>query len=84
MPATALSNVEVLLLDKTARTVTVTAGAQEAGKQANNVSLFFARIFGVNSTEVTAPSTVQWGTPSKGTIPPSPSAIAQCKLNLHA
>ncbi|MGO4228199.1 pilus assembly protein TadG-related protein [Arthrobacter sp. YAF34] len=76
-----LSNVKSVLLDKTAHTVTVTTGAQEPGKQANNVSLFFARIFGLNSSEVTAPSTAQWGTPSKGTIL-LPLAIAQCKLNL--
>ena len=58
-----LSNVASLALDKTARTVTVTAGAQEAGKEPNQVSLFFARALGVNTAEVTAASTCHLGQP---------------------
>ncbi|MFF2031777.1 pilus assembly protein TadG-related protein [Arthrobacter sp. NPDC058192] len=76
------SNIADLVLDKTARTVTVTAGAQEAGHAPNQVSLFFARVLGFSSAEVTATSRVQWGTPSKGTIL-LPLAIAKCKFNLQ-
>lgn len=75
------SNIAALVLDKAARTVKVTVGAQEAGKTPNRVSLFFARAMGFSSAEVTATSRVQWGTPSTGTIL-LPLAIAQCKLNL--
>lgn len=75
------SNIAALVLDKAARTVKVTVGAQEAGKTPNSVSLFFARALGFSSAEVTAASRVQWGTPSTGTIL-LPLAIAQCKLNL--
>ena len=76
------SNVKSLLLNKTTRTVTVIAGAQEAGKQANNVSLFFARIFGINSAEVTAPSTVQWGSPVAGTTA-FPMTFSICQVKGH-
>lgn len=76
-----LSNVKSIELDKTGHTVRVTSGAKESGEAANQVSLFFARIFGMNTTEVNASSTVSWGTPSKG---PAilPLAIAQCKLDI--
>jgi hypothetical protein len=78
-----LSNIKSTVLDTTNRTVTVTAGSQEAGHTANQVSLFFARIFGMNTSEVNASSTVKWGTPSKG---PAilPLAIAYCKLDIPA
>lgn len=75
-----LSNVASLALDKTARTVTVTAGSQEAGKAPNQVSLFFARALGINTTEVTAASTVQWGSPLAGpTVFPVTFSICQVK-----
>ena len=75
-----LSNVASLALDKTARTVTVTAGSQEAGKAPNQVSLFFARALGINTTEVTAASTVQWGSPVAGpTVFPVTFSICQVK-----
>ena len=76
-----LSNIKSTALDKAARTVTVTAASQEAGKSPNEVSLFFARVLGMDSTEVNASSTVQWGTPSKGPVI-LPLAIAYCKLDL--
>jgi Flp pilus assembly protein TadG len=78
-----LSNLKSTVLDKTNRTVTVTAGSQEAGHAPNQVSLFFARVFGLKTTEVNASSTVKWGTPSKG---PAilPLAIAYCKLDIPA
>ncbi|GAA2147015.1 hypothetical protein GCM10009825_41060 [Arthrobacter humicola] len=77
-----LSNVKSLLLDKNARTVTVVAGAQEAGKQANNVSLFFGRALGFNSTEVNAPSTVKWGSPVAGTTA-FPLTFSVCQVKGH-
>lgn len=76
-----LSNIKSLALDPIARTVTVTVGSQEAGHSPNQVSLFFARVFGLNTTEVNASSTVKWGTPSKGPII-LPLTIAHCKLNI--
>ncbi|KUM32696.1 Tad domain-containing protein [Arthrobacter sp. EPSL27] len=75
-----ISNVSSLALDKTARTVTVTAGAQEAGKEPNQVSLFFARALGINTAEVTAVSTVTWGSPKSGpTAFPVAFSICQVK-----
>ncbi|MBT2532083.1 pilus assembly protein TadG [Arthrobacter sp. ISL-48] len=76
-----LSNIKSTVLDKTNRTVTVTVGAQESGHTPNQVSLFFARVFGLKTTEVNASSTVKWGTPSKGPVI-LPLAIAHCKLNI--
>ncbi|WP_427172035.1 pilus assembly protein TadG-related protein [Arthrobacter sp. 92] len=76
-----LSNIKSLVLDKTNRTVTATAASQEAGKTPNQVSLFFARVLGMNTAEVGASSTAQWGTPSKGPVI-LPLAIAYCKLNI--
>lgn len=75
-----LSNVASLAVDKTARTVAVTAGSQEAGRAPNQVSLFFARAFGINTTEVTAASAVQWGSPLAGpTVFPVAFSICQVK-----
>lgn len=76
-----LSNVKSIALDTTNHTVTVSVSAQEAGHTPNQVSLFFARVFGLSTTEVNASSTVKWGTPSKGPII-LPLAIAHCKLNI--
>ncbi|MDR6505358.1 pilus assembly protein TadG-related protein [Arthrobacter oryzae] len=76
-----LSNIKSTVLDKTNRSVTVTAGGQEAGKTANEVSLFFARVLGMDTAEVSAGSKAQWGTPSKGRLI-LPLAIPQCKLDL--
>jgi hypothetical protein len=76
-----LSNIKTTALDKTNRSVTVTVGAQEAGRTPNQVSLFFARSLGINTAEVAASSTAKWGTPSKGPII-LPLAIAYCKLNI--
>ncbi|MDQ0849299.1 Flp pilus assembly protein TadG [Arthrobacter sp. B3I9] len=75
-----LSNVAALTIDKTSRTVSVTAGSQEAGKAPNQVSLFFARALGINTAEVTAASTVQWGSPLSGpTAFPVTYSICQVK-----
>ncbi|MET4093204.1 pilus assembly protein TadG-related protein [Arthrobacter sp. UYCu712] len=77
-----LSNVQSLTLDKAARTVTVTAGAQEAGKEPNQVSLFFARALGINTTEVAAASTVQWGSPLAGPTA-FPVTFSICQVQNH-
>lgn len=77
-----ISNVSLLALDKTARTVTVTAGAQEAGQEPNHVSLFFARALGVNTAEVTAASTVTWGSPKAGPTA-FPVAFSICQVRNH-
>ncbi|TQJ41758.1 putative Flp pilus-assembly TadE/G-like protein [Arthrobacter sp. SLBN-112] len=61
-----LSNMKSIVLDETGRTVTATVGSQEADHAPNQVSLFFARALGFNTTEVNAPSTVGWGSPVKG------------------
>lgn len=61
-----LSNIKSIVLDKTNRAVQVTTGAQEAGATTNSVSLFFAGVLGIPSTEVSASSSVRWGSPEKG------------------
>jgi Flp pilus assembly protein TadG len=75
-----LSNVRSVDL-KTPNAVTVTVGAQEAGHTPNHVSLFFARVLGINTAEVTASSTAKWGVPSKGPVI-LPLAIPSCRLDL--
>ena len=74
-----LSSVKSLLLDKTAGKVTVTAGAQEAGREPNHVSLFFARALGFSAAEVTGSSTAQWGSPAAGTTA-FPLAFSICQV----
>jgi Flp pilus assembly protein TadG len=74
------SNIADLVLDKAAGTVKVTAGAQEAGKAPNRVSLFFARALGFNDATVTAGAAVQWGRPVAGpTAFPLTFSICQVK-----
>lgn len=77
-----LNNIKSLLLDKTNRTVTVAAGSQEAGKAPNQVSLFLARALGYNSTEVSATSSVTWGSPVKGPTA-FPVAFSICQVQGH-
>lgn len=74
-----LSNVKSLTVDKPNRRVTAVGGAQETGKPANQVSLFLSGVFGTTSTEVNAKTTVEWGSPSKGTTP-FPLAISVCQV----
>lgn len=74
-----LSNVKSVVLKPTERTVTVTAGAQEAGHSPNEVSLFFARALGMNTAEVHAPATVHWGSPEKGPTP-FPITVSVCQV----
>ena len=77
-----LSNVASLALDTATRTVTVTAGSQEAGKAPNQVSLFFARALGINTTEVTAASSATWGSPKSGPTA-FPVAFSICQVKGH-
>ncbi|MDQ0633055.1 Flp pilus assembly protein TadG [Arthrobacter pascens] len=74
-----LSNIKSTLLDKTNRTVTVTAGAQETGNVPNKVSFFFARALGITVTEVNAQSTVTWGSPMAGRTA-FPLAFSVCQV----
>lgn len=74
------SGIKSIVLDKTARTVTVTTGAKETGGAANTVSLFFARALGFASTEVNASSSVRWGSPIEGTTP-FPLAFSICQVS---
>jgi Flp pilus assembly protein TadG len=78
-----LSNVKSIALDKTNRTVTVTVGAKETGTSANSVSLFFAGVLGIPSTEVNATSSVRWGSPVKGTTP-FPITVSICQVRGQA
>jgi hypothetical protein len=74
-----LSNAKAIVLDKSGRTVQVTAGAKEAGSPTNSVSLFFARILGFPSAEVAATSSVRWGSPEKGRTP-FPITVSICQV----
>lgn len=73
------SNVRSLAVDRTNRTVNVTASAQEQGKEPNRVSLFFANALGISSAEVNATSNVQWGSPVRGTAP-FPITVSICQV----
>jgi Flp pilus assembly protein TadG len=77
------SSVSSIALDTTARKVTVNTSAKEDGAPADSISLYFARILGISTTNVTASSTAKWGTPKKGPVI-LPLAIAYCKLNIPA
>lgn len=73
-----LSNIQSVQLNKSAGTVTVTTGAQQAGGEANKVSLSFARILGFDSAEVGATAGAQWGSPVAGpTVFPAAFSICQ-------
>lgn len=75
-----LSNVKSISLDKPNRTVQVKAGAKETGSTTNSVSLFFARVLGISSAEVSASSSVRWGSPLEGTTP-FPLAFSVCQVS---
>jgi Putative Flp pilus-assembly TadE/G-like len=78
-----LSNIKSAVPNTVSQIVSVTAGSQQTGNTPNQVSLFFAKVLGISSAEVTATASAQWGTPSKG---PAilPLAIAYCKLDIPA
>ncbi|WP_434993340.1 pilus assembly protein TadG-related protein [Arthrobacter sp. Ld5] len=67
-------------LQKTAGRVTVTTGAREAGTGANHVSLVFANVLGVASTDVTASASAAWGGPSKVEAPFA-IAFSKCEID---
>jgi hypothetical protein len=74
------SNIKSIELDKTNRTVQVTASAEENGAAPNAISLFFARVLGIPNSEVNASSSVKWGSPSEGTTP-FPLAFSICQVS---
>lgn len=77
------SNMKSLVLDLPDRTVKVTAGAQEQGKDPNKVTLFFANALGISNAEVIAASRVEWGSPVKGTAP-FPITVSICQVRNQA
>lgn len=73
-----LSNIQSVQLNKSAGNVTVTTGAQQAGGEANKVSLSFAQILGIASAEVGARASAQWGSPVAGpTVFPAAFSVCQ-------
>ncbi|MFC9332673.1 pilus assembly protein TadG-related protein [Arthrobacter sp. NPDC057009] len=62
------------------RRVTATTTAKENSSSPDTVSLFFARVLGLNSAEVSATSSVTWGSPTKGTAP-FPLAFSVCQVS---
>ncbi|MEV7606264.1 Tad domain-containing protein [Paenarthrobacter sp. NPDC089322] len=74
-----LGNLNSVNLNLTNRTATVSAGAQQAGRSPNSVSLFFGRVLGLNTADVMTSSTVQWGSPLAGTTP-FPLAFSVCQV----
>lgn len=78
-----LSHVKSIVLDTTGRSVKVTTGAKEAGAPANSVSTFFAGVLGFPSAEVSATSSVSWGSPNKGRTP-FPITVSICQVRGQA
>ncbi|MCD5341631.1 pilus assembly protein TadG-related protein [Arthrobacter sp. AK04] len=75
-----MSKVHTIELDKTARKVSVTTSAKEAGGTDNSVSLFFADVLGVPTKEVGARGSAIWGSPQAGrTAFPLAFSICQVK-----
>jgi hypothetical protein len=78
-----MSKVHTIELDKTARKVSVTTSAKEAGGTDNSVSLFFADVLGVPTKEVGARASAVWGSPKAGrTAFPLAFSICQVKDNV--
>ena len=61
-----VNSIMAVNLDLTSRKVTVTGGSRQAGKSSNGVSLFFARVLGINSADVETSTSVEWGSPYAG------------------
>lgn len=73
-----LSNIQSVVLDKPGGKVTVNTGAQEAGGEANSISLSFANALGIPSAEVGADASARWGSPVAGrTVFPAAFSICQ-------
>ncbi len=78
-----MSKVHTIELDTTARKVSVTNSAKEAGGTDNSVSLFFADVLGVPNKEVGARASAIWGSPKAGrTAFPLAFSICQVKDNI--
>lgn len=77
-----LSNIQAVALDKAAGKVTVTTGAQEAGGEANHISLVFARALGIDSAEIGSSASAQWGSPVAGRTV-FPAAFSICQVEGH-
>ncbi|MFN3925460.1 MAG: pilus assembly protein TadG-related protein, partial [Pseudarthrobacter sp.] len=78
-----MSKVHTIELDKTARKVSVTTSAKEAGGTDNSVSLFFADVLGVPTKEVGARASAIWGSPKAGrTAFPLAFSVCQVKDNI--
>ncbi|WP_350002044.1 TadE/TadG family type IV pilus assembly protein [Pseudarthrobacter sp. WHRI 8279] len=74
-----MSKVHTIELDKTARKVSVTTSAKEAGGTDNSVSLFFADVLGVPTKEVGARGSAVWGSPRAG-LTAFPLAFSICQV----
>lgn len=77
------SNVKSINLNTSGRTVHVEVGAKESGSATNSVSLFFAGVLGIPSAEVSATSSVRWGSPVEGPTP-FPLAFSVCQVSTAA
>ncbi|MFM9275225.1 pilus assembly protein TadG-related protein [Pseudarthrobacter sp. NKDBFgelt] len=78
-----MSDVHTIELDTTARKVSVTTSAKEAGGTDNSVSLFFADVLGVPTKEVGARGSAIWGSPQAGrTAFPLAFSVCQVKDNI--
>jgi hypothetical protein len=75
------SNIRSISIDTIHRRAEVVVEAKDNGSSSNVVSTFFARVLGIPSAEVSATSSVQWGTPTKGSMI-LPLAIAECKFKI--
>ncbi|AUZ87716.1 pilus assembly protein TadG [Arthrobacter agilis] len=75
----AKSNVKNVVISVADRKVTVSTGALEDGQAPNRVSLIFANALGVGSSEVTATSSAEWGSPVAGPAP-FPIVFSECEL----
>jgi hypothetical protein len=59
-----------------ANTVRVETNAREAGSGNNHLSLFFAKVMGIDTASITAAAEASWGPPSKGTS--LPWTVSEC------
>lgn len=75
----AKTNVKNVIVNKSTRKVTVTTGALQDGQAPNRMSLLFANVLGISSSEVTAASTAEWGSPTAGPAP-FPITFSECEL----
>lgn len=74
-----LTNVQDVTFDS--QTVTVTTGALQEGGEANQISLYFAKLLGIENAEVGATTIAKWGPPVGGPAP-FPVAFSECEVNV--